>query len=303
MATSTPDSDDSTSSPRVSVLVACFRHRPFLEACLASIAGQEGVSFEILARDDGSDDGTAELLERLAPRYGVRLLEGGSNLGVAGSLNRMLELARGEYVVDFASDDIMPADRLRRQVEWLDAHPEAAACTGQCRTMDPLGNVSPVVEGRFLNALPEADFREIFTGSKELHGATGMIRASLLRDALGWDSSLGIEDLPLWLTLSRRHGPIGVLPDVLVHWRQHGSNAHLRFDHVYAATLASLERHHDHPDYPEARMLWRMRWWSAVAGERPLEALRRISELGAWRWEFLKRIPKAFLALLAGRWG
>lgn len=297
-----PDMTDmrapSEAPPRVSVLVACFRHAPYLEACLASIRSQEGVSFEILARDDGSDDGSAQLLERIAPQFGVRVVDGSANVGVAESLNRMLALARGEYVVDFASDDIMPPGRLAAQVAWLDAHPVSPACTGQCRVMDASGVLEPGTARRFLSGMPEATFEDILLGAKELHGATGMIRSSVLHELGGWDGSLGVEDFPLYLALTRRYGPIGVLPDVLVHWRQHGGNYHNRLDAVYGATIAALEAHRDHPRYPQAERLWRMRWWSAIAAVRPSEALRRTFELGSFSAPFLKRLPKPFLVLL-----
>lgn len=289
--------DSSRVAPRVSVLVACFRHVAWLEACLESIRAQDGVDFEILARDDGSDDGSAELLERLAPRLGVRMVSGGENIGVARSQNRMLAQARGEYVVDFASDDIMPPGRLAVQVAWLDAHPEAPACAGQCRTMDASGTVDPSPARRFLSGVPAACFEEILLGTKELHGATGMVRASCLRELGGWDERVGVEDFPLWLALSRRFGPVGVLPEVLVHWRLHGGNSHRRLDAVYGATLAALEAHRDHPLHARAVRLWRMRWWSALAEVRPWEALRRIPELGSFSREFLARLPKPFLAL------
>ena len=283
--------------PRVSVLVACYRHAPYLEACLASIRAQEGVSFEIVARDDGSDDGSAVLLGRIAPGYGVRVVDGSTNVGVAESLNRMLALARGEYVVDFAADDIMPPGRLAAQVAWLDAQPASPACTGQCRIMDATGALEPDPARRFLSGIPEATFEDILLGEKELHGATGMIRASVLRELGGWDGSLGVEDFPLYLALTRRCGPIGVLPDVLVHWRQHGGNYHNRLDAVYGATIASLAAHRDHPLHDRALRLWRMRWWSALADVRPWEALRRTIELGSFSIPFLKRFPKTFLVL------
>jgi glycosyltransferase involved in cell wall biosynthesis len=287
--------------PRVSVLVACFRHASWLEACLASIRAQEGVSFEILARDDGSDDGSSQLLERIAPEYGARVVDGSVNVGVAESLNRMLALARGEYVVDFAADDIMPEGRLAAQVAWLDAHPASPACTGQCRVMDASGAVELEPAQRFLSGMPEASFEDILLGAKELHGATGMIRASVLRELGGWDGSLGVEDFPLYLSLTRKYGPIGVLPDVLVHWRQHAGNYHNRLDAVYGATVAALEAHRDHPLFPKALRLWRMRWWSAIAGVRPWEALRRTFELGSFSGPFLKRFPKPFLVQMGLR--
>ena len=285
----------------MSVLVACFRHVEFVKDCLRSILAQQGVSFEVLVRDDGSDDGSAELLQRLAPDLGFRLLPGDGNLGLAGNYNRLFASARGEYVVDFASDDIMPAGRLKAQVDWLDAHPRSPACTGQCRLMDASGSVQSQKTPCFLSGVPEAAFEEIQLGTTELHGATGMIRASCLREIGGWDGKLAIEDFPLWLALSKRFGPIGVLEDVLIHWRQHGGNLHRRYDRVYEATLQALDPYRDHPLHARARSLWRTRWWSAVAGERPWEALRRIGELGSLRGHFLLRTPKPFLAILK-RW-
>lgn len=297
MSVEADPSPRSADAPRVSVLVACFRHARWLEACLRSIASQEGVSFEILARDDGSDDGSAQLLERLAPGLGVRVVAGGRNLGVAGGLDRMLELARGEYVVDFASDDVMPPGRLAAQAAWLDAHPASPGCAGQCRILDADGSLAPSQERRFLSAIPQASFEEILLGEKEVHGATGMYRAALVRAVGGWDGSIGIEDFPLLLALSRGHGPLGVLPETLVHWRQHGSNLHLRFDPVYAATLQAIDLHADHPLHARAASLWRTRWWSAIAGARPWEALRRVPELGSFTPSFLARLPKPFLVL------
>jgi len=113
---------------RVSVIVPVFNVASFLHACLDSVVSQTLREIEVVCVDDGSTDGSVEILEKLAeqdPR--IRILRQPENSGQGAARNRGLEEAKGEYVLFAdADDELASADALERLVaeagrERLDA--------------------------------------------------------------------------------------------------------------------------------------------------------------------------------------
>ncbi len=104
--------------PKVSVIVPAFNAAQFIERALASALEQEGVDVEIIVVDDGSTDGTGDLVERLSkadPR--IRLLRLDRNKGPSVARNTALDAAEGEWIAILDADDAYCAGRLRRLVE------------------------------------------------------------------------------------------------------------------------------------------------------------------------------------------
>lgn len=115
--------------PKVSVLIPVYNTAPYLEDAIGSILSQTFRDFELIAVDDGSTDGSRAILEALAMRdRRVRLLPLSRNGGIVGALNAGLELCAGEYVARMDGDDLAHPERLRLQLEFLDAHPDHVAC-------------------------------------------------------------------------------------------------------------------------------------------------------------------------------
>ena len=89
----------------ISVIIPVYNVAPYVEKCVRSVAGGSYENLEILCIDDGSTDGSGELLDRLAaedPRIRVIHQE---NTGVSGARNRGLSEAAGEYIALVDSDD------------------------------------------------------------------------------------------------------------------------------------------------------------------------------------------------------
>ena len=105
--------------PHVSVLLPVRNGGAWFALALQSILDQDGCDFELIVIDDGSSDGTSELLAA-CPDARLRVLrrEGG---GLVAALNAGLELARGDYVARMDADDIALPGRLARQAATLDA--------------------------------------------------------------------------------------------------------------------------------------------------------------------------------------
>lgn len=109
----------------LSVVMPVHNARPFLDEAVKSILDQSFGDFEFIIFDDGSTDGSAELLKSWAGRdERIRLVVSERNLGPVGSSNRVVELARTDLVARMDADDISQPDRLKLQFELLRRRPD-----------------------------------------------------------------------------------------------------------------------------------------------------------------------------------
>lgn len=113
-------------TPRVTVLVVSWNTRELLRACLTSLFASPGAAdWEVIVVDNGSRDGTPEMVRRAFP--GVRLLVNASNEGFARAVNQGFRETGAEYVLLLNSDVRILDDAVSRCAELLDAAPRAAA--------------------------------------------------------------------------------------------------------------------------------------------------------------------------------
>ena len=125
--------------PDVSVLMAVYNGRKYLQAAVESILAQASCHFEFVIVDDGSSDGSAEWIEHLADER-IRLIRT-PHAGLVAALNHGLTQVRGRYVARMDSDDIARYDRLAVQSAYLDAHPETGVVCSNVRIIDSEGRV------------------------------------------------------------------------------------------------------------------------------------------------------------------
>src|SRR5436190_24170616 len=95
-------------TPQVSIHFVSFNQAAFIEESLESALRQDYPNLQIVASDDGSTDGTAQIIERYARRYPDRIhaITGGPNLGITANCNRALRECKGEYIAFLAGDDL-----------------------------------------------------------------------------------------------------------------------------------------------------------------------------------------------------
>ena len=104
--------------PKVSVLLASYNHERYVEESVRSVMSQTDVDFELIVVDDGSSDHSPEILKRLSGVLGFTYVHR-PNKGLMATLEELLSMAKGRYVCTFASDDIMPPERLKKQSDFL----------------------------------------------------------------------------------------------------------------------------------------------------------------------------------------
>jgi len=293
-------------TPLVTVAIPCYQHASYLEACLRSVAAQDLESKQILAIDDGSTDGTADILQRVGTELGIEWVRA-PHRGLMPTLEDLLSRARGKYYVTMGSDDILPPGRLSLQSAYLEAHPEVFGCSGQALELHDDGSLRPMLQ--YLRGIPQVSFEDLFLARKEIHTVSMMWRRQLFLDAGGYDMDQSVEDLPLWLRMTRRYGPVHVLPDILVHYRVHGNNLHTKTDRVYSAFVSALDKHSDHPLYSKAVRAWKTNWFSALAQTDRLAAWKALPRLANPSLRFFVRFPKLLLPkrvlvwwMTRGRW-
>jgi|GEM_PF-1310091 len=114
----------SAMKPRVSVILAVYNGERYVTESIESILKQNYKSFEFIIVDDGSTDGTSEILQQYSNNPYVTILTNSSNKGLTVSLNFGISVAKGEYVARIDSDDISVPQRLGTQVKFLDSNPD-----------------------------------------------------------------------------------------------------------------------------------------------------------------------------------
>lgn len=124
----------------VSILMAVYNGAATLEPAIRSVLDQDYGDWELVAVDDGSTDGTAEILARFAALDSRIKPFRQDNKGLTLSLNVAIERAQGEYLARLDADDQCLPGRLRRQVAFLDANPEIGLVGGNFILIDETGN-------------------------------------------------------------------------------------------------------------------------------------------------------------------
>jgi len=281
--------------PKVSVLLPSYNHEQYVEAAVRSVMSQTGVDFELIVIDDGSSDSSPQILAKLQAELGFTCIHR-PNKGVVPTLNEALALARGRYVCTFSSDDKMPPERLKKQSDYLDAHPESVACFGQIKPLYDDGSLGEL-DVRYLRSVPQVSFEESFLGQKALHGCGEMFVREKIVAIGGYDERYYFEDYPLYLKILYNYGPQSVVDDVVCcYYREHGDNMHVNHDRIYTEILRVLaENYSDHPLYRKAVRCWKANWFSSVAAQSKIEAIRLIPKVISVSPRFWLRLPKLLI--------
>jgi glycosyltransferase involved in cell wall biosynthesis len=206
-------------SPRVSIVVPAFNEPPaILAESLASVVAQTFADFECLVIDESTDLVCAVACREYCdsdPR--LRYVRPPERIGLAASLNMGIDLAQGELIARFDSDDICLPDRLALQVAFFDAHPDIGVVGGALELMDEDGRTTALRRYPLSHRQIE---RRFHTTTAVAH-PTVMMRKSLLEQYGAYDPVFRFaEDLDLWLRLLNRGVRFANLDEVLVRYRQ-----------------------------------------------------------------------------------
>lgn len=205
-----------STSHRISVIMPAYNGEQYLQEAIQSILDQTEKNFEFVIINDGSTDNTWKMLKNNSDTR-IRLFQNEKNIGLAGSLNKGLALARGMYITRMDADDIALPKRFEKQIAYLECHPEVGVLGSQMMITDAKGKVTgtyrvPQTHGAILWRL--------FFGNPMAH-PTVMFRRTVLRENEGYDTTLGAsQDKELWARLIHRT-QFANLNENLLKYRKH----------------------------------------------------------------------------------
>lgn len=205
--------------PMVTVLMPVYNAARYLREALESVLSQTYRDFELLVIDDASTDASADLVGSFHdPR--IRLLRNDSNLGVARTLNRGAQLARGRYLARMDADDVCLPERLKRQVEYLELHPEVEVLGTRVELIGADGGEIGVWQAD-REAVTAEEIRSRLPQGNCLAHPSVMMRRELLLCHPYHEKVPYAQDYELWLRLAAHGCRIEKLDQVLLRHRVH----------------------------------------------------------------------------------
>ncbi|QVL50331.1 MAG: glycosyltransferase family 2 protein [Thiocapsa sp.] len=208
----------------VSVVIPVYNGERYIASTLRSVVEQSHENLEILVVDDGSTDGTADILKMLAQQDSRINLFNQSNKGVAAARNLGIKAAQGAFVAPLDADDIWHRERIAKQYRCLiDTPSDVGLVYSPWMNIDETGaRLSPCV-GR--NRFEGIVFFQLVTGNFLGSASTCLIKMACLAAVGLYDEKYfqqraqGCEDWDLYLRIARQFR-FRFLPDCLTAYRQ-----------------------------------------------------------------------------------
>ena len=212
------EQSNNTNYPLISIGVSAYNRKDYLKLCLNSLLDQTYPNFEIIVIDDGSTDGTQEMMAECYPdiRY-VRQENGGD----ASAKNHAARIASGEYIVFNDSDDLFYPDSVMRLYQAMPASGNACVY-GTYQTIDAEGREVPT--RRKMRRYPSGRILKYLLRHVIVNSCGVLIPRQMFLDAGGFDTGLKVmHDHNLFMELALNYEFYAIQKPVFLR-RRHGNN-------------------------------------------------------------------------------
>ena len=262
--------------PNITILMAVYNGAPFLRDAIDSIFAQTYPHFELLVVNDGSSDSTADVLQSYSdPRLIVITNE--RNLGLVASLNKGLDLARGELVSRMDADDLCLPERLEKQFLFLKGNPRVGLCGTWFRTF---GAKRPTI----VHPPQHSDdiAARLFYESPIGHPTVMFRRGLFAQQGLSYKNDLPyVEDYELW-TRAAEVTELANIPEVLLEYRYHEAQVSSQKQVMQRQNVDKIRLRQLNKIYPQASEVECTTHLSILANESSGERQLEPSEVEAW---------------------
>lgn len=240
---------DSKLDKLVSVIIPSYNHEKYIQEAIKSVINQTYKNIELLVMDDGSKDSTWQKICEMKPESKERFtqihFETKENEGVSKTLQKLLNIATGDYIYYFSSDDIMKPEAIEILIKFLESHPKHVLAVGNDDLTDTEGK--PCYWDKKRNIVYDkqkavyytfADFLQKdchFKFTSKKFGTYGsfyyqnympngyLVRKSALKKIKPYTPEAPLEDYFLMLQLSK-YGKMKYIDKILFSYRIHDSN-------------------------------------------------------------------------------
>jgi glycosyltransferase involved in cell wall biosynthesis len=220
--------------PTVSVVMPVFNGTMYLKDAIESIQNQTFQDWELFILDDGSNDRSCETAKSIALNdQRIQVVCHNPNRGLAYTMNQLVHLAHGKYIAVQEQDDFSMPQRLAKEVQILESHPEIGLVSGIAEWIDDAGNRIALFPGILARGeqFPQNRFqmvRYLYIEQSKIVNAACMFRRSIIQEFPGpFDEFARVSiDWQFFLHTAHRHLIWGI-PEILVKMRRGNTHQHL----------------------------------------------------------------------------
>ena len=196
----------------VTIICLCYNQEEFVLESLQSVINQDYKKIELIIIDDCSTDNSKSIIEKWLVNYPeILFIANTTNLGITTTFNKALLLAKGEYVIDLAADDILISNCVSLQIHAFENsnYKNLGIVYGNATLITEtglfhsyyfdVGSDKKVIQKRTTGDI----YSSILAGGNSICSVSSMIKKSVFDTLKGYDETLTYEDLDFWIRASR----------------------------------------------------------------------------------------------------
>ena len=196
----------------VTIICLCYNQEKYIVESLFSVINQDYPLIEVIIVDDFSTDNSKETIKKWVLDYPeIQFIANETNLGSTKSFNKALKLAKGEYIIDLACDDILLPNCVSLQLKAFQesSFKNLGVVYGNAELINEKGNsyfyYFPVdFDKKTIEKRETGDiYLSVISGGNSICSVSSMVKKSVFDALNGYDENLAYEDLDLWIRASR----------------------------------------------------------------------------------------------------
>jgi glycosyltransferase involved in cell wall biosynthesis len=196
----------------VTVICLCYNQEKYVVKSLFSALNQDYPFVEVIVVDDFSTDNSREVIQKWLVDYPeIQFIANETNLGSTKSFNKALKLAKGNYIIDLACDDILLPNCVSLQLQAFEQSPfkNLGVVYGNAELINEKGDFYfyyfPVdFDKKTIEKRATGDiYLSVISGGNSICSVSSMVKKSVFDALNGYDENLAYEDLDLWIRASR----------------------------------------------------------------------------------------------------
>ena len=226
--------------PLISVRIPAYNHEQFIVETLDSVRMQSYPNKEIVIIDDGSTDNTAQKIKDWIKKYGNEIpvnFKSRENKGVSATINELIKMSQGEFLVGLASDDKLLPESLFIRYKYLKLNPDKMAVFGDSQVIDSVGNIlyesglSDLHSANKKKFLSDDGLKVEVITNWSITGSVIMMHKSL-HNKIWYNETLQIEDRDFYLKMVSQN-LLGFIDYPVCAYRLHNNNTCMNNRNLY----------------------------------------------------------------------
>lgn len=201
--------------PAITVVMPAYNAERYIAPAIESILSQTFKNFELLIADDASTDKTLSIIKRYQRKDSrIKVAVNKTNLQIARSLNKLIELARSEFIARMDADDVSFPERLRLQYDLIREDPETAVVGADMIVVDK--NMLPISKREYPSN--DGGLKEVMFRYSPFAHPVVMFRKKAFQEFGGYDVNLvPCEDIDLWFRIGSKYKLASIVKPLLYY--------------------------------------------------------------------------------------